>query len=149
MRALFILLAAFSLAGCWPGPEVGDPTDPSAGSGDLGDSKATFTEIAELILVPSCGTSYCHSGNPPLAAPMSLQALEAYDNLVNVKASQAPGLMRVKPGSPELSYLVHKLRGTSRTVGGNGTRMPLNKGMLEERLIRLIEDWIRRGAPND
>jgi hypothetical protein len=145
----FIAAMALCLCACWPGPEVGAPIAPSTGGGGLGGQKATFTEIAEVILVPSCASSYCHSGNPPLAAPMTLEALEAYDAMVNVKASQAPAMMRVEPFNPEGSYLIHKLRGTARSVGGNGTRMPLNKGKLDEQLIVIIEEWISRGAPND
>jgi hypothetical protein len=150
MRAMLGMLVALSLSACWPGPEVGAPVDPTKGrTPSTNGQKATFTELAELVLVPSCATSYCHSGNPPIAAPMSLEALEAWDAMVNVRSSQLPGMMRVEPGNPEGSYLIHKLRGTAREVGGNGTRMPLNKGMLDEQLILLLEDWIARGAPND
>jgi hypothetical protein len=60
-------------------------------------------------------------------------------------SSQAPALMRVEPGSPDDSYLWHKLSGTQATVGGSGSNMP-KVGSLTADEKSWIEQWILDGA---
>ncbi len=109
----------------------------------------SFTQLEQTVFVPSCGKSNCHSGAPPPLAPMSLEAGRAYDALVSVPSTQAPGLERVTPGAPERSYLVAKLRGTAAQVSSVGTRMPLGTEPLSETDLADIEAWIARGAPRE
>lgn len=81
-----------------------------------------------------------------------LEAGEAHAATVGVPSSEAK-LPRVEPGNPDGSYLVHKLRGTHLSVGGNGAQMPFNadtgRGGLPSDELRLIEAWVRAGAPDN
>jgi hypothetical protein len=134
-------MIAFTAA-CWSGPRLGEPIAPASG-------EATFAQIRDEILVPSCAVSFCHTGSPPAQAPMSLDAARAFEGLVDASATQARALPRVSPGDVAGSYLIHKLRGTGASVGGLATRMPLNQPALSEEAMAKIEGWILRGAPND
>lgn len=73
---------------------------------------------------------------------------KAYASLVGVPAVYGL-LARVEPGSPERSYLVHKLEGTHLDVGGRGTRMPMGFPPLEPPVLESIKAWISAGAPNN
>lgn len=86
----------------------------------------------------------CHSGS---GAPegLRLDAVNSYNNLVNVNSREVPSLERVKPSDPDNSYLVHKIEGTA-AVGG---RMPLNEPPLSAAQISLIRQWISEGAERD
>ena len=59
--------------------------------------------------------------------------------------AQMPSLLRVEPGDFPNSYLYRKLTGGGIT----GERMPSGGPYLNEGELRLVRDWIRRGAPND
>jgi hypothetical protein len=52
---------------------------------------------------------------------------------------------RIEPGSPERSYLYHKITGTQADVGGSGERMPKG-GQLSDAEIQTIRTWIAQGA---
>jgi mono/diheme cytochrome c family protein len=52
---------------------------------------------------------------------------------------------RSEPGSPEKSYLYHKITGTQDEVGGSGERMPKG-GQLSDAEIATIRAWIAEGA---
>jgi hypothetical protein len=55
--------------------------------------------------------------------------------------------VRVIPGDPENSYLIHKLEGRPDIVGA---RMPLPSGpYLSDGQMRIIRRWIEIGAPNN
>ena len=151
-----LVITAVLLAGCgeafWPGPQVGariivPPKDAGTFAGDGGGDGKRFQKILTEVIVPTCAQSFCHEPNPP-AAPMTLSAEEAYGELVGTPSSQEPSLLRVKPGDPENSYLLIKLRAVSITDFAT-TQMPLNKPALDEETVAEIEGWIARGAPND
>jgi hypothetical protein len=73
---------------------------------------------------------------------------KAYASLVGVPALYG-SLARVEPGSPERSYLVHKLEGTHLDVAGRGTRMPMGFPPLEPQILESIKAWISAGALNN
>ena len=75
---------------------------------------ADFKSIQDDILTPIC--THCHSG---AAAPegLELDAAHSYALLVGVPSNEDPGRLRVKPGSPDASYLVLKLEGSPGIVG--------------------------------
>jgi hypothetical protein len=100
----------------------------------------TFASIQQNVFTPIC--TRCHAG---AAAPTGLRLDEAssYAMLVNVASVEVPGLRRVRPGDPDLSYLVQKIEGRA-AVGG---RMPLNSPPLPQATIDVIKQWIREGAP--
>ena len=78
---------------------------------------------------------------------MNLRHETAYATLVNARSTEKPALMRVQPGDPDNSYLIHKLEGRPDIVG---LRMPATGGQyLTEGQIRIIRRWIELGAPND
>jgi hypothetical protein len=55
-------------------------------------------------------------------------------------------LVRVKPGKPKESVVWLKVTGRHKQAGIFGTRMPPKKP-LRPADLRLIERWIRQGAP--
>jgi len=64
---------------------------------------------------------------------------------VGVASVEMPSLRRVAPSDPANSYLYRKITG----AGITGDRMPQNLPPLPDAQIKLVRDWIRRGAPND
>jgi hypothetical protein len=80
---------------------------------------------------------------------MNLAAGQAIANTVNVASREARGVDRIEPGDPQKSYLLHKLLGTQRSVGGSGSRMPLSGGPLADAQIAKIRQWIEQGAKNN
>lgn len=155
VRPLTALFSATLLStGCWPGPEIGPRIEAPIVSTDGGGFSSDggvgmkFQKLLGEVLEPTCAASFCHTGNPPPVAPMTLEPSEAYAQLVNMPSSQEPGLMRVKPGDPANSYLLIKLRALSSNTYGT-TQMPLNLTPLDEETLQAIEAWIARGAPND
>lgn len=124
--------------------ELKTPTDP--GGGDPIDPSATFARVQSEILTPSCARAGCHdaigAGN---SSQLLLTAGQSYANIVNRPSVEMPALMRVAPNDPDGSYLYRKITG----VGITGERMPLGFPPLSDEKIRLVRDWIRRGAPND
>ena len=74
-----------------------------------------------------------------------LTAGVAYMNTVNHPSVEMPQLNRVTPADPANSYLYRKITGSGIT----GDRMPQGQSPLTDAQIKLVRDWIRRGAPND
>lgn len=117
-----------------PGPPI-DPPDPSA----------TFSRVQREIFTPTCAVAGCHD-RFGRSENLLLAQGEAYGNLVGVPSTQIPLTPRVTPNDPERSYLYRKVTGASGILG---TRMPQAGPNLSEAHLKLIRDWIRRGAPND
>ena len=94
---------------------------------------------------PACVS--CHNAaGQQFAGGLNLQHDVAYTNLVNVASRGQPSAVRVVPGSPDSSYIVHKLEGRSTIAG---VRMPPNGPYLTDGQIAVIRRWIERGAAND
>ena len=71
----------------------------------------------------------------------------SYQALVNQPSRNKPGAIRVIPGDPDGSYLIHKLEGGP---GIAGIRMPGTGGpYLTAGQISIIRRWIQLGAKND
>ena len=121
------------------------PTDP--GGGDPVDPSATLSVVQQTIFTPTCASVGCHDAlGAPISAGLELTAGRAHANLVGRPSTGIPTMLRVAPGSPEESYLMRKITGTQPIAGA---RMPLIGAPLTDAQIRLIRDWIRRGAPDD
>lgn len=123
------------------GDDGGDGGD-SGDGGDGGDDGAvepTLASIQENVFTPIC--TQCHTG---ASAPQGLRldADVAYAMLVNIASAEVPELLRVDPGNPDGSYIIHKLEG-SQTVG---ERMPLGGPYLPDDTIAAIRQWISDGA---
>jgi len=142
MRRLPILLVLLFVSACGKLNEL--PTDPDGGGGEPIDPTATFTRVQNEVFTPTCAQLGCHD---PLGQ-QSQQVLSngrAYANTVNVPSVELPSIARVKPGDPANSYLYRKITG----AGITGDRMPQGLPPLSDAQIKLVRDWIRRGAPND
>jgi hypothetical protein len=145
-RSILILILLLALltalvTGCG---ELSTPTDPGGAGGDPIDPTATFTRVQNEVFTPTCAIVGCHH---PVGqqSQMVLTAGTAYANSVNVQSVENPSLRRVAPGDPASSYLYRKITG----AGITGDRMPQALPALPDASIKLVRDWIRRGAPND
>ncbi len=107
-------------------------------------SAKTFRSVQQ-IFSQSCAFSTCHSALARKGGLVLDGEDISYASLVDVESAhpeaKSMGLMRVKSGDPENSFLVRKLRAM-----GPGDSMPQAGGMLSEEVIAVIEDWIARGA---
>ena len=63
------------------------------------------------------------------------------DSRLTIPTRKKMALARVKSFDPERSFLIRKLKGM-----GPGDAMPQGGGMLPDETIKMIEDWIARGA---
>ena len=90
----------------------------------------------------------CHNAqNARFTANLNLADGSAYGQLVNVPSSAKAGAIRVVPGDPDSSYLIHKIEGLSGIVG---QRMPRTAGpFLTSGQIAIIRRWIQEGAQNN
>lgn len=94
----------------------------------------------------SCVTCHTTQGRTP-AGTLSLEHAVAYDQIVNVPSRQRPERLRVAPGNPDGSYLVHKVEGQPDIIG---RRMPFNgPPYLTQGQILILRRWIELGAPRD
>jgi uncharacterized protein (TIGR03118 family) len=107
---------------------------------------ATLQQLQAQVFGPIC--SGCHNGvGTSLPGVQNLTSAAAtYASLVNVASIEQPNLLRVKPGDPTDSYVIHKLEGLP---GITGARMPFGGPYLSTATIDQIESWIAAGAPND
>ena len=106
-------------------------------------ASAEFAANVESIFASNCTDAGCHSPPNP-QQNMDLSAGASYAALVNVQANSGGGLDRVEPGSPDLSFVVHKLEGTNGV-----TQMPLNRTPLPQGTIDIVRAWIQTGAQNN
>jgi hypothetical protein len=142
------LVLALVIAGC--DEKLSDVTGPTP------NLEPTFSSIQREIFDTTDASgrvacTQCHTtaGGRNLAsvAGLNLTSGVSYSNLVSVSSSRRPGAVRVVPGDPENSYLIHKLEGRSDIVG---ERMPRTSGpFLTQGQIQVIKRWIAIGAPNN
>jgi hypothetical protein len=143
LRFLAPLIAAFAAACAGNGDGLNQNGQPiSEGGSTGGPVTADFQSIQENVFTPIC--SVCHIG---ASAPEGLQldAAHSYNLLVGVPSNEQPNLLRVKPGDPDDSYMVHKIEGLPGIDGG---QMPLGETPLPQATIDAIRQWITNGAPN-
>jgi hypothetical protein len=123
-------------------------------AGPTPNLEPTFSSIQQQIFesTDSSGRSACtnchtNNGGRTPTGGMNLNHDVAYDNLVNVASSRKAGAIRVIPGDPENSYIIHKLQGASDIVG---KQMPFNgPPYLTAGQITIIKRWIAIGAPRN
>lgn len=95
----------------------------------------------------ACTTCHTDAGRTPAAGVNLRSTASSYANLVGVESRAKAGAIRVIPGDPENSYLVHKLEGRQGIVG---ERMPRTAGpFLTPGQMLVIRRWIELGARND
>ena len=144
-RVLSLLVAAAVFAGTAACDEaLSDLTGPTP------NLEPTFSSIQRDILTatdssgrPAC--TNCHNGNA--FVPGNFTGANAYAALVSARSVERPGLLRVAPGDPDNSYMVHKLEGGPNIAG---ERMPRGGGpFLSSGQMLVIRRWIAEGAPNN
>lgn len=140
-----VLLLSICVAGC------DEPL--SSVTGPTPQLQPTFSSIQEQIFEngDSSGRSACtqchNAAGQFFAAQLNLERGVAYANLVNRAARNRPAKVRVVPGDPDNSYLIHKLEGGPDIFG---LRMPQNgPPFLTNGQILVIRHWIELGAAND
>ena len=143
-RSWAAVMAVICSAGCAGNGEGLDQNGQplSSGGTSTGPITADFQSIQDNVFTPIC--SKCHVG---ASAPEGLQldAEHSYNLLVGVPSAEQPSLLRVKPGDPDDSYMVHKIEGLPGIDGG---QMPLGETPLPQATIDAIRQWITNGAPN-
>ncbi len=126
--------------------EDGAPRDAEDEAGE----PVSFTEVQTSVFDRRCTSGACHSA-ANRAGGLSLVAGDSYDALVNVEAdnpsARGAGLLRVKPSSPDESFLLAKLTGD--LAAGEGSMMPLGAPTLPEDELDLVRRWIAAGALPD
>ncbi|ABM48641.1 conserved hypothetical protein [Burkholderia mallei NCTC 10247] len=55
----------------------------------------------------------------------------------------------MEPGKPDVSYGLHKLKGSQASVGGKGGAMPFGEPRAARERVDALERWIGNGAPNN
>ena len=140
MRRLSLLILSLLFA-CGKLKEL--PSDPGGGTEPI-DPTATFTRVQNEIFTPTCGAIGCHDTLGRQQGQI-LSVGRAYASTVGVPSTEMPQLLRVAPTDPNNSYLYRKITG----AGITGDRMPQGGPYLTDAQIKLVRDWIRRGAPND
>jgi hypothetical protein len=120
-------------------------------TGPTPNLEPTFSSIQQEIFSsgdssgrPAC--TQCHNAVGSRFNGLDLSASVSYTNLVNVASRGRVGAVRVIPGDPENSYLIHKLEGRSTIAG---VRMPLNGPYLTSGQVLVIRRWIETGALNN
>lgn len=114
----------------------------------------TFSSIQREIFqtTDSAGRAACANCHNPNGSAfrqvgLDLSSDAAYGLLVGVPSRERPDLMRIAPGDPENSYLVHKIEGRSGIIG---LRMPRSgPPYLTDGQIAIIRRWIELGAPRN
>jgi hypothetical protein len=150
-----IAIALVVLAGCGAGngeglDQNGQPIGSAGGGGgNLPPTPGlapTFASIQANVFTPICAVPGCHGGAAAQQG-LRLDAGFAYGNLVNVDSPRDPNpamptLVRVIPGDPDNSFIIHKLEGTQTL----GDRMPDGGPYLQQSTIDVIRTWIANGA---
>jgi hypothetical protein len=140
-----------ALAACGAGSGEGlDPNGQPLSSGSGGGNLAppipglapTLDSIQANVFSVTCAVPGCHGG---AGAQQGLRLDPGFSagNLINVASSQDPTLVRVIPGNPDGSFVIHKLEG-NQTVG---FQMPAGGPYLPQSTIDVIRQWIQDGAP--
>jgi hypothetical protein len=101
-----------------------------------------LSAIETQIFARNCTFSSCHGASAQeglsLIAPV-------HAKIVGVAASEVPAMMRIAPGDPGGSYLLHKIETTAPM---DGVRMPPDQPLPAHK-IEAIRQWIAAGAAND
>jgi uncharacterized protein (TIGR03118 family) len=140
-----------------PGSSVTLTAVATDADGNVGTSQAvratvgaavTLTQLQTQVFTPLCAG--CHNGSQPaggrLPGSQDLTAGHTFSNVVGVASLEQPGLMRVKAGDPDNSYLIHKVEGAADITGA---QMPFGGPPLSQDTIDQIRAWIAAGALNN
>lgn len=114
-----------------------------------GNAGATETVSFSRDLAPvlKARCAICHLTGQE-GGNMKLYPAAAYASIVNISSKES-SLLRIRPGAPDQSYLMHKLDGTHLDAGGQGDQMPFGQPPLDETTLNLFRTWIANGAKNN
>ena len=141
--ALAPLAALATLAACTGGGEPGTaPETP----------RTSFARIQSHIFAQSCVSCHTAGTTHATSSGLVLDAKVAYENLVGAQPVNANArtqqMLRVAPGDPERSLLLHKLHLTpGHHAQDFGSPMPLGGVPLSVGQLEYIRQWIAAGAP--
>ena len=152
-RILLPFMAVFNCAAC-----------SSSGPGDLAPTASFHADVVPIFVASCSFATTCHGDRNRGQAGLYLgrssndgaDADAVYENLVGVKATIAP-MIRVTPGDPGNSFLMHKLdrdqntsgiscNGAGLNGGPCGDGMPVSGDELSTAKRELVRIWIRDGA---
>ena len=110
----------------------------------------TFSSIQREIFLKGDSTgreacSGCHNrvGTGFRLTGLDLSNDNSYNLLVGVPSRERPSILRVAPGDPDNSYLIHKIEGRRGIVDD---RMPQEPPYLTDGQVAIIKRWIELGA---
>ena len=145
LGTMLLVFACVSAAGCdqklstlgGPTPNL-EPTFSSV--------QSQIFETTDVAGRQACVNCHTNVGRNP-SGGLNLAHAVAYDQIVNVPSARKTGAIRVIPGDPENSYLVHKIEGRTGIVGA---RMPISgPPFLTDGQILILKRWIAQGAPRN
>jgi urease beta subunit len=140
--AIVFVLAA-SAAAC--DESISDVAGPTTVDATFSSIQSSIFENGDPNGRPPC--TECHNTQfAQVNGGLDLSRDAAYASLVNVASRGKAGAVRVVPGNPAGSYLIHKLEGRSDIVG---VRMPVSGPFLTAGQIAVIQRWIELGARRD
>ncbi|WP_053234498.1 hypothetical protein [Sandaracinus amylolyticus] len=132
---------------------VGDIVPAAGGGVDCeGEPQATWSWIYTCLFQAdqTCTSAACHGGGAMGGALAMPDAATGYANLFEVESEPAGacmGRVRVVPGDPDASLLVHKVEmGNPMSCE---TPMPIGPPPLSEEEVGIIRQWITDGAMNN
>ncbi len=115
----------------------------------------SFSSINQSSFQVGCGVKQrnCHAANSEVVSSGPSFVVDVYHTLVNVPAANrlgsVRGLVLVKPGDPDHSFLMIKLRLTESNNPQFGSGKPASAPGACPPTLSVIEQWIQQGAPND
>ncbi len=121
--------------------------DPTHGLPDAVIAVPQFRRDIVPIFERRCAIGGCHSVATQQSG-LTLTPDSAYDAIVNRPSRQSPGVMLVKPGSPQESWLAAVI-GSDPLRRKGFPRMPLASGALTPNQVTTILNWIATGAPEN
>ena len=135
-----------ALAACGAGngeglDQSGQPVPSCGTSAGAAPFAPTLDSIQTNVFNVNCAVPGCHGGAGAQQG-LRLDAGFSAGNLINVASPRDPNLIRVIPGNPDGSFIVHKLEGTQTL----GDRMPDGGPYLPQSTIDVICTWIQNGA---
>jgi len=101
-------------------------------------------DIAPILAETCASSGACHGGSSPQLG-MNLGLGQAYANLVNVPSRTIQGMMRVRPGLPDSSFMFRVLSQDQNYRLGF-YRMPLTQVPMPQPVVETIRNWILQGA---
>lgn len=113
----------------------------------------SYEELRDTIFAPRCATGRCHggtTGDGPARGPSDFTATSTRDALVGRASVHAMGLVLVRPGDLDGSFLLAKLTNDLPSDPRlRGVAMPPAEPwtMLPESELEAIRCWIAGGAP--